>query len=281
MWRAATKVYFTLKRLYVRKHVRNRRYHYCLHIYVRGNKSTILATCTQHSPARKSVLLWSNRKKFSGSQEMMVVDVLHSLPRSWIFSMCRIVISLYVLRRIVLKSYRPSTILVGLNLKQYTWAYGDINKITYKIAVHTLLVLKLSRMSWKNKWRMQSRLYMSRQVHVSESQCDICQKHWSRCSCITSTQTSRRAHIRKFVVPPSITNQVSLVSTMKSKNKEPSPVMFEEDSDWIGLDTFSAWLIINDFYPKSQRCNHRVLGVSNVPTNILWAGSVHYYRWQR
>jgi hypothetical protein len=83
--------------------------------------------------------------------------------------------------------------------------------------------------------------------------------------------------MKDFCAPPNITNQVSLVSARK--NKEPSPIMFKEDSDWIGLDTFSTNCltnIINDFYPKPQRCNHRVLGVSNVPTDITYRGQVAY-----
>jgi hypothetical protein len=55
--------------------------------------------------------------------------------------------------------------------------------------------------------------------------------------------------------------------------------MFEEDSDWIGLETFSTYCLtnnINDFYPKPQRCNHQVLGVSNVPTDITYRGQAAY-----
>jgi hypothetical protein len=39
MWRAVKYIYFVLQRIYVRKHVRKRKGHYCSRINVRGNKT--------------------------------------------------------------------------------------------------------------------------------------------------------------------------------------------------------------------------------------------------
>jgi hypothetical protein len=82
---------------------------------------------------------------------------------------------------------------------------------------------------------------------------------------------------KQISVPPSITSQISLVCPKKPTKSR--PLLFQTDSDWIGIDTFSTYCLTNnisDFYENPTRCNHQVLGVSSVPTSITHKGEVKY-----
>jgi hypothetical protein len=66
---------------------------------------------------------------------------------------------------------------------------------------------------------------------------------------------------------------------MRDKSLGSKPLLFEHDSNWVGVDTFSTYCLTNDlkdFSRRPTRCNHQVLGVSNTPTAITHKGQVTY-----
>jgi hypothetical protein len=92
-----------------------------------------------------------------------------------------------------------------------------------------------------------------------------------------NNRTSTSIYALRISQPLNVTSHISFVSSKKANKSR--PLLFESDSDWIGVDTFSTYCMtnnINDFVMKPERCNHQVLGVSNIPTSITHKGEVSY-----
>jgi hypothetical protein len=128
-------------------------------------------------------------------------------------------------------------------------------------------VNKASRPYWKKRSKSRTIICTSR----------ILRQKYGLANFLWNPKTSTLVHLHRISVPPDITTQVSLFSSKKEKNIR--PLLFEEDCDWIVVDTFLTYCLtnnMNDFYPKPQHCNHRVLVVSNTPRNITYGGQAAY-----